>query len=130
MAFHISPDTEKQTLVMRAMALGVFKESDRHTLRTMSANTLKEIIRAVNVPRAPVVRGNAFHASASDDRTDIINRLIASGPFTTSDKNALWQMSVETLRELAEEFLEPADELIANEMLPPSLGDAIRSRRR
>jgi len=120
-------DTEKEALVLRVMALGVFQQKDRHTLRTMSVETLREIIKTVNLPQMPVVQGSVFHRSQSDERLDIINGLIASGHFTVDDQNGLWQLSIETLRELATDLPKRADEPIANEMRPPSLGDFIRN---
>jgi hypothetical protein len=42
------------------MSLGLFQEKDRHALRTMSVNTLEELIRTLNLPQQPTVRGSVF----------------------------------------------------------------------
>lgn len=64
-------DNKMQILVMRVMALGVFKEQDRHALRTMSVNTLQEIIRLVKPNELPVFRTSAVtNAFILDDDED------------------------------------------------------------
>lgn len=119
-------EPQKETLVLRLMTLGVFQPKDRATLRTMSTNTLQELIRTAKPPT------RSFHTSVSDDRLSIINGLIDSGHFTSADQNALWLMSVETLQALSNNLSAQAvrtDDPIANQMQPPSLGDLVRNRR-
>lgn len=84
------------------------------------------------------------------ERVTIIARLLSSGNFQANDKNALWLMSIKTLRKLADGLKAPDREFDpddvaptpnrrlhdiafrqddhASRMLPPSLGDIIRRR--
>ena len=86
------------------------------------------------------------------ERVTLITRLLTSGVFQPKDKNALWLMSVETLRKLADDVRAPENEIdpedvvpsrnhrhditfsrddhSARQMLPPSAGEFIRNRGR
>jgi len=120
----MNEQTERASLISRLMSIGVFKNRDRHTMRTMSLNTLRELTRVVRADRLPELKRNVV---GGIDRNALIERLLSSGNFQPEDKNALWLLSFETLKKLAGGAKANSDHSV-RAMVPPSLGDIIRGR--
>jgi len=123
----MNEQTERASLILRLMSIGIFKDHDRHTMRTMSLNTLRELTRVVRGDRLPEIRPFKRNVVGGIDRNVLIERLLSSGNFQPEDKNALWQLSFETLKKLAGGAKANSDHSV-RAMVPPSLGDIIRGR--
>jgi hypothetical protein len=63
----MNEQTERVSLISRLMCTGVFKANDKHAMRTMSLNTLRELTRAVRGDRLPEARPIKLNVVPNDD---------------------------------------------------------------